>query len=375
MSWKDLYSEVKKRKMEALDKKDVVLAVEKHGKILAVNGRYEKPKKVIEHMYASLKNVIREKEIMKEDLSQYDVVLIGCPGSDIPYASHPKVRDFVMNGGWLITTDWALRSIIENIFPGYIRWNQAKTADAVVACQIIEPNHPFLDGVLTEIQQSKWQKQTAKNTKKSEFRWWLETRSFPIQIVNHQAVRVLIGSWEIQNKWGESPVLVEFDYGKKGGRIIHMISHTHLQKGGAKGKYASALILTNILDEKVSQKMGISKKQPPGYVADWQQSQPQQQSYQPPLEEQWVSPPPQTNYLTPTTEGSGLTQTSQIVEVDVNSSNFSFATNCIYCGYDFTEYSGKIYTCQSCKALYHENCINSQINEGICKNCSRILLW
>ncbi|MCK4369565.1 MAG: hypothetical protein KAW03_00730, partial [Candidatus Lokiarchaeota archaeon] len=75
MSWKDLYSEVKKRKMEALDKKDVVLAVEKHGKILAVNGRYEKPKKVIEHMYASLKNVIREKEIMKEDLSQYDVVL------------------------------------------------------------------------------------------------------------------------------------------------------------------------------------------------------------------------------------------------------------------------------------------------------------
>ena len=375
MSWKDLYSEVKKRKMEALDKKDVVLAVEKHGKILAVNGRYEKPKKVIEHMYASLKNVIREKEIMKEDLSQYDVVLIGCPGSDIPYASHPKVRDFVMNGGWLITTDWALRSIIENIFPGYIRWNQAKTADAVVACQIIESNHPFLDGVLTEIQQSKWQKQTAKNTKKSEFRWWLETRSFPIQIVNHQAVRVLIGSWEIQNKWGESPVLVEFDYGKKGGRIIHMISHTHLQKGGAKGKYASALILTNILDEKVSQKMGISKKQPPGYVADWQQSQPQQQSYQPPLEEQWVSPPPQTNYLTPTTEGSGLTQTSQIVEVDVNSSNFSFATNCIYCGYDFTEYSGKIYTCQSCKALYHENCINSQINEGICKNCSRILLW
>jgi hypothetical protein len=27
-SWKDLYSEVKKRKMEALDKKDVVKAVE-----------------------------------------------------------------------------------------------------------------------------------------------------------------------------------------------------------------------------------------------------------------------------------------------------------------------------------------------------------
>ncbi|MFX0006334.1 MAG: hypothetical protein ACFFA7_02470 [Promethearchaeota archaeon] len=376
MSWKDLYSEVKKRKMEALNKKDVVQAVEKHGKILAVNGRYEKPKKVIEHMYASLKKVIREKDILKEDLSQYDVLLIGCPGSDIPHASYPKVKDFVMNGGWLITTDWAIQSIVENIFPGFIRWNRERTADAVVACQIIDPNHPFLEGVLSEIQQSKWQKQTVKNTKKNEFRWWLETRSFPIQILNPQDVRVLIGSWEIQNKWGESPVLVEFDYGKMGGRVIHMISHTHLQKGGTKGKYASALILTNILDEKVSQKMGISKKPAPGYVSNWQTSftSPQQQ-YQPPLEEQWVSPIEQTDYLTPSTGGSGLTETSQIIEANVNSTDFSYTNKCAYCDYDFTEYKGKIYLCQACHAQYHENCINSQINEGICKKCGRILLW
>jgi len=154
--------------MEALDKKDVVQAVEKHGKILAVNGRYEKPKKVIEHMYASLKKVVREKDIIKENLSQYDVLLIGCPGSDVPHASYPRIKDFVMNGGWLITTDWALQSIIENIFPGFIRWNRAKTADAVVLCQIIDPNHPFLDGVLSEMQQSKWQTKTAKNLKLSE---------------------------------------------------------------------------------------------------------------------------------------------------------------------------------------------------------------
>ncbi|MFX1297835.1 MAG: hypothetical protein ACFFD2_23690 [Promethearchaeota archaeon] len=375
MSWKDLYSEVKKRKIEALNKKDVVQAVEKHGKILAVSGRYEKPKKVIEHMYASLKKVIKERELMKENLSHYDVVLIGCPGSDIPYAAHPKVRDFVMNGGWLITTDWALRSIIENVFPGFIRWNQAKTADAVVTCQINEPNHPFLESVSSEIQQSKWQKQSAKNTKKSEFRWWLETKSFPIQILNHQAVKVLISSWEIQNKWGESPVLVEFDYGKRGGKIIHMISHTHLQKGGAKGKYASALILTNILDEKVSQKIGIKQKSTSGYISDWQQAQPQNQYNQHPLEEQWVAPPSQTEYLTPATEGSGLTETSQIIEIDINNPSFSFTNKCIYCSYDFTEYKGTIFMCNACKTLYHEHCINSQINEGICKNCNRILLW
>jgi hypothetical protein len=371
MSLKDIYSEVKKRKMEALNKKDVVKAVEKHGKILAVSGRYEKPKKIVEHMYASMKKVVKEKEIMKENLSQYDVVLIGCPGSDIPNASHQKVKDFVMNGGWLITTDWALKSIIETIFPGYLRWNRAKTADAVVSCQVLQPDHPFLEGVLSEIQQSKWQKQTAKNTKKKEFRWWLEIKSFPIQVINHEAVRVLINSWEIQNKWGESPVLVEFDYGKMGGRIIHMISHTHLQKGGAKGKYASALILTNILDEKISQRMGISKTPAQRYVSDWETTQsPSEQSYiQPNAQIQ------QNNFLTPSSNGGGLTGTSQIIEMDASSPNFSFASKCVYCGFDFSEHMGKIFMCQGCKAPYHESCINMQINEGICKNCNRILLW
>jgi len=101
------HNEVKKRKMEALNKKDVVNAVEKHGKILAVSGRYEKPRKIVEHMYASMKKVVREKEFMKENLSQYDVVLIGCPGSDLPNASHPKIRGrsyiiILLNlGSWL----------------------------------------------------------------------------------------------------------------------------------------------------------------------------------------------------------------------------------------------------------------------------------
>jgi len=379
MSWKDLYSEVKKRKMEALDKKDIVKAVEKHGKILAINGKFEKPKKVIEHMYAFEKRIIKPRDVMKVDLNQYDVVLIGCPGSEIPTAAHPRIKDYVnRNGGWVLSTDWCIRSIVEYIFPGFIRWNEKRTGDEVVACQIIEPNHPFLDGVLGEIQQSKWQKAASKNTKKDEFRWWLENRSFPIEVLNHQAVKVLIASWELQNRYAASPVLMYFDYGQAGGRVIHMISHTHLQKGGAKGKFASALILTNILDEKVSIKMGISKKPAPGYISNWEspQVQPQQQYSQPPLEEQWVSPPQQNNYVTPTMGGGGgLIGTSQIVEINPNDGSFSYGSKCAYCGYDFGEVTGKIYKCKECGAVYHENCVNMQVNEGVCKNCNRILLW
>jgi len=368
MSWKDLYSEVKKRKMEALNKKDVVKAVEKHGKILAVEGRYEKPKKVIDHMYAAEHKTIMPKEIMKYNLNDYDVLLIGCPGDKIPHSAFPKIREYVsINGGWLITTDWAIRYIVEPIFPGFMRWNGKRTGDAVVVCEISEPNHPFLDGVLSEIQQSKWQKET-KNTKKHEFRWWLENRSFPIEILNPMAVRVLITSWQIEKKWGDSPVLCYFDYGNAGGRVIHLISHTHLQKGGAKGKYASALILTNILDEKISSKMGLSKGAPQGYVSDWETPQASNQQH-------YSSQSYNANYVTPDSSVGGLTGTAQITEIDVNNSSFSFATKCGYCGYDFGEFTGKIYQCQACGTPYHEDCLNIQINEGVCKNCNKILLW
>lgn len=384
MSFKDLYSEVKKRKMEALNKKEVVKAVEKHGKLLCIDGKFEKPKKVVNNMYASVKKIIGPADVLKEDLTQWDLVIIGCPGTEIPTAAHPKIAQYVINGGWILSTDWAVRSIIEPVFPGFIRWNDKRTDDTVVSCQILEPNHPFLDGVLTEIQSSKWDKENIKNTKKEEFNWWLENRSFPIQVLNHTAVHVLIASWEIKEKWGEAPVLVYFDYGQMGGRVIHMISHTHLQKGGAKGKFASALILTNILDEKISGKMGISKgPAAPNYVSDWdspsgaQQPQYSHPQYaQPPLEEQWLSPPQQqTNYLTPSSSGGGFAGTAQIAEVNPNDGNFSYASACEYCSYDFGEYTGKIYKCGSCGALYHENCINMQVNEGICKKCNNILLW
>ncbi|MFX1259555.1 MAG: PHD finger domain-containing protein, partial [Promethearchaeota archaeon] len=329
------------------------------------------------HMYASEYKIISNKqkkinEILYLDLNQYDIILIGCPGKEIPLTAHGKIRDYVSNGGWLITTDWALFYIIELVFPGYIRWNKIKTKGnkVVVACQILDPNHPFLDGVLSEIQHSKWTDKTIKTTKKSEFRWWLEIGSYPIQILNHSAVHVLIASQELKSKWGEAPVLVYFDYGEKGGRVIHMISHTHLQKGGAKGKYASALILTNILDEKVSCRMGISIEPTPRYVSNWETPQPQL-----PSQNQKTAPSQQNNYVTPNTErdGFGLSGTSQIIEADDN--NFSFTSKCAYCGYDFADFSGKIYVCKECKGSYHASCLNLQMNKGVCRKCGRILLW
>ncbi|MHA1731040.1 MAG: hypothetical protein ACTSU5_03810 [Promethearchaeota archaeon] len=393
--WKDLYSAVKERKMAQMGKQAIVKKVEEQGKILAIEGKYEKPKVVLKHCYAAVKKQIRPQDVPKTRLEDYDVVIVGCPGSDIPKSGHNLLREYVLNaGGWLLTTDWVVRTIVEYIFPGYIRWNGGKTADVVVPCQIDHPEHPFLEGIqdLGSITQV-WKKniksvKAAKGAKSSgAFSWWLEDKSFPIEVINPAAVTVLISSEEIRRRWGAAPVLLYFDVGTTGGRVIHMISHTHLQKGKAKGKLASAMILTNILDEKVAIKHGLKGKAPSysdqygggpkgsiptGYTAPTQQQQvPAGMAVW--TEEdlaanqaQFTNPDPSKGFV------PELTETSQVVE---STEKYPPTQKCALGDGNFEGYEGKIYKCSKCGAPYHEACINWQMQEGVCKICGRILLW
>ena len=49
-----------------------------------------------------------------------------------------------------------------------------------------------------------------------------------------------------------SAVLVTFPFGE--GTVVHAISHFHLQGGSQKGKYVSAFILTNVIEEAINQR-------------------------------------------------------------------------------------------------------------------------
>ncbi|GAG92991.1 unnamed protein product, partial [marine sediment metagenome] len=81
---------------------------------------------------------------------------------------------------------------------------------------------------------------------------------------------------------------------------------------------------------------------------------------------------PTSATTTTNTIGLDLTGTSKIVEVP---NNFPPSQNCALCDSNFENYTGKIYICKECGVPYHEQCLNIQINEGICKICNRILLW
>lgn len=144
--------------------------------------------------------------------SPEQIVFLNCPGK-VPGDGVQNLVNFVEQGGFLFTTDWALKHVIEPGFPGTIRYNGRATGDEVVRVEIDAKEDPFLQSLISE---------------EDDPQWWLEGSSYPIEILEKDRVEVLVQSREVKDKYGESPVFTSFDYGK--GKVYHMISHFYLQR-------------------------------------------------------------------------------------------------------------------------------------------------
>jgi len=91
--------------------------------------------------------------------------------------------------------------------------------------------------------------------------------------------------------------------------------------------------------------------------------------------------PSETNYITPITSSNlneGLTPelvgTAKIIEVtDINS--IPSTQKCALGDGNFEDYNGRVFKCSVCGTLYHEQCLNVQLMQGICKTCERIFLY
>jgi len=145
-------------------------------------------------------------------------VFINCPGN-ISDKAIRKLVTFAREGGLLITTDWALQNVLEKGFPDKVKYNQKPTGDEVVRITVKDPDNPIVKGFLEADR---------------EPLWWLEGSSYPIEILDKKKVKVLVYSNELKTKYGESPVIIEFEHGE--GKVIHMISHFYLQRTETRDK-------------------------------------------------------------------------------------------------------------------------------------------
>lgn len=155
---------------------------------------------------------IDHEQLAAFDFKPHQTVFVNC-ASSFPSAQARRLAAFVAKGGQLITTDWALKYVLEVGFQGYVGGNGRYTVDDVVPIEVTEQDDPVLKGFLDE---------------ETKPMWWLEGISYPIRVINKNKVKVLIRSQELKEKYGEEAVMVRFEHGK--GTVYHMISHFYLQR-------------------------------------------------------------------------------------------------------------------------------------------------
>ena len=185
--------------------------------ILITEGEYDFIEKVLSNA-GTPHTLIQGERLEDASLRPDQVLFVNCPGNFEPRALR-KMESFVKEGGFLFTTDWALKNVLEEAFPGYVEQGGRNTADEVVRVEILDNEDPYLNSLIGP---------------DDDPQWWLEGSSYPIRVIDRDAVKVLITSKEIERRYGESPVLITFKYGK--GTIYHMISHFYLQRSETRTK-------------------------------------------------------------------------------------------------------------------------------------------
>lgn len=173
--------------------------------VVEVAGQWDKADKTLSKLGIPYRHV-KERDIAPELLSTCKVLIINCAG-DLKRDKLQAIRDFVSQGGYLLTTDWALDRMLAQTFPGYVSWNKGTNHKDIYDAEYLAP-----DSVL------------ANNTVSSAF-WKLDQASHTVRILKPGTVKVLVGSRQLA---AEDPdhvgaLALIFPFGK--GYVLHMVGH------------------------------------------------------------------------------------------------------------------------------------------------------
>ncbi len=185
--------------------------------VVAIRGSYDRCEQVLRATGVPFV-AVTPAEAERIDWDRLEVLLVSCPGH-LPQAVLDRIGPWVRAGGYLLTTDWALKHVVEPLFPNTVRHNGRQTSDCVVRVESeAAADDPLLAGFLEGDRDPLW---------------WLEGSSYPIEVLDPARVRVLVSSREVEESWGAAPVVVTFEEGQ--GTVLHLLSHLYLQRSDVRG--------------------------------------------------------------------------------------------------------------------------------------------
>jgi hypothetical protein len=149
---------------------------------------------------------IRGGRLRDEPLDKVKVMIVNCDGK-VPREALQRIRDWVAQGGYLLTTDWALGNLTQQAFPNTVEWNKAQTESDMVHATVVNADPVTMKGTV------------------SNAYWKLDEESYMVRVLNPNKVKILVRSRQLV---AEDPdrmgiLAVEFPFGK--GRVLHLVGH------------------------------------------------------------------------------------------------------------------------------------------------------
>lgn len=148
---------------------------------------------------------VDKKDFQSFDLTGVKVLVIDCGPRNLSYQSSLKVREFVIKGGYLFTTDWMLDRLNQKFFPGYIAWTGVMNRQRMYDAHIVGEHPSLFQHVATNAN------------------WKMDTHCHLIKILRPDAVRVLAKSDGLASEDGDGVLACVFQYGR--GYVLHMTAH------------------------------------------------------------------------------------------------------------------------------------------------------
>ncbi len=143
-------------------------------------------------------------------LEQAKVLIVNCAGF-MNRDCLQRIRDFVIAGGYLLTTDWAIDNVVQGAFPGYIAYNHKRNHRLEYVSEVSDPD-PIL----------------FQNTVSSA-NWKCETGCHLVTVQKPALVRVIVRSRELSGEDGEGVLAATFPFGK--GQVLHLVGHFDNNQG------------------------------------------------------------------------------------------------------------------------------------------------
>ncbi|MBS1151462.1 MAG: hypothetical protein H6Q89_3160 [Myxococcaceae bacterium] len=184
-----------------------------HAAVVVVRGSADHMDQVLARAKISFVAVSAD-ELPSLALNAKQVLMVNCTG-DMSAEARERVRRFVSAGGFLYTTDHAVRQLLEPIFPNTIAWTGTSTTERIVPVKVsgTEADRGLLNSL-------------GGNAKEL---WQTASGGYPFKVLDPKRVTVLMESPEAAKLFGSGNIAARFRY--EDGQVIHVTGHFFSQPG------------------------------------------------------------------------------------------------------------------------------------------------